>query len=112
MRPLKKIEKMIKNNHYQAGSEVYDKCFGRFMRAVDDHLRKNAEVNGADRNKVIKSGLFVKTAVAGVIVVGAMLAIVMLDKAVTPSYALTQTLDANSKIYNFFAENDPLKTGC
>ena len=39
MKPVERIEKLIKERRYKASARTYDKALGCFLQAVDDHLK-------------------------------------------------------------------------
>jgi outer membrane lipoprotein-sorting protein len=74
MKPVKKIERLIKASRYKAGPETYEKALGRFLQAVDEHTKqKQAEKKPDIWRIIMKSHLTKLTAAAAVIVIAALI---------------------------------------
>ena len=74
MKPVKKIERLIKASRYKAGPETYDKALGRFLQAVDEHNGKKQAVKKPDIWSIImKTHLTKLTAAAAVIIIAALI---------------------------------------
>jgi outer membrane lipoprotein-sorting protein len=69
MKPAKKIEKLIKRNHYKAKPEVYDKALGNFLQVVDDYKKEKSAFDGPNIWRIIMKGKMIKLAAAAVIAI-------------------------------------------
>ena len=70
MKPAEKIERLIKNRHYKAGQEAYDKALGNFLQAVDEHLEQKTARPGPNLWRTIMTSKITKVAAAAVILIG------------------------------------------
>ena len=71
MKPVERIEKLIKERHYKASARTYNKALGSFLQAVDDYLKhKPAPSEPKIWRKIMKSRL-TKLATAAVILITA-----------------------------------------
>ena len=71
MKPVERIEKLIKKRRYKASAKTYDKALGSFLQAVDDHLKhKAAPTESKIWRKTMKSRI-TKLAAAAVILITA-----------------------------------------
>jgi outer membrane lipoprotein-sorting protein len=74
MRPVKKIERLIKASRYKAGPETYNKALGRFLQAVDEHKKqKQAAEKPYIWRIIMKNHLTKLAAAAAVIVIAALI---------------------------------------
>lgn len=74
MRPVKKIERLIKASCYKAGPETYDKALGRFLQAVDEYKKQKQATGKPDIWRIIMKNHITKlTAAAAVIVIAALI---------------------------------------
>jgi hypothetical protein len=69
MRPVKKIEKLIKANRYKAGPETYNKALGRFLQAVDEHKRQKQAARKPYIWRIIMKNHVTKLAVAAAVII-------------------------------------------
>jgi len=75
MKPVERIEKLIKERRYKASAEVYDKALGNFLQAVDDHLKhKTAPTESKIWRKIMNSRT-TKLATAAVIIIAVFIVI-------------------------------------
>lgn len=71
MKPADRVEKLIEERRYKAGSETYDKALGSFMQAVDRHIeQKSAPTEPKIWRKIVKNRI-TKLAAAAVIIIAA-----------------------------------------
>ena len=69
MKPVQRIEKLIKDRRYKASAEAYDKAFGSFLQAVDDHLKHKTVPTEPELWRKIMNSRITKLAAAAVIIV-------------------------------------------
>ena len=71
MKPVERIEKLIREKRYKASAETYDKALGSFLQAVDDHVKqKSVPTEPKIWRKIVKSRI-TKLAAAAVIIIAA-----------------------------------------
>ncbi|MFC1794147.1 hypothetical protein ACFL3Q_11235 [Planctomycetota bacterium] len=71
MKPVEKIEKLIKERRYKASAETYDKALGSFLQAVDKHIgQKSAPTEPKIWRRIVNSRI-TKLAAAAVIIIAA-----------------------------------------
>ena len=71
MKPVERIEKLIKERRYKASAKTYDKALGSFLQAVDDHLKYKAAPNELILWRKIMKSRITKLATAAVILITA-----------------------------------------
>lgn len=71
MKPVERIEKLIKERRYKANPETYDKARDSFLQAVDDHLKYKAAPNELKLWRKIMKSRITKLATAAVILITA-----------------------------------------
>jgi hypothetical protein len=69
MKPVERIEKLIKERRYKASAKTYDKALGSFLQAVDDHLKHKAAPNELILWRKIMKTRITKLAAAAVIMI-------------------------------------------
>ncbi len=69
MKPVERIEKLIKERRYKASAETYDKTLGSFLQAVDDHLKHKAAPNELKLWRKIMKSRITKLATAAIILI-------------------------------------------
>jgi len=69
MKPVERIEKLIKERRYKAGAKAYDKARDSFLQAVDDHLKYKAAPNELKLWRKIMKSRITKLAAAAVIII-------------------------------------------
>ena len=71
MKPAERLEKLIKERHYKASTEIYDNALGSFLQTVDEHIKqKSAPIEPKRWRKIMKSRI-TKLAAAAVIIIAA-----------------------------------------
>jgi hypothetical protein len=75
MKPVKKIERLIKASRYKAGPETYNKALGRFLQAVDDHKKQKQAVKKPNIWRIIMKNHLTKLAAAAAVIIIAALII-------------------------------------
>jgi hypothetical protein len=75
MKPVEKIERLIKDRRYKAHAEAYEKGLGDFLQAVDEHLEQKAARPGPNLWRTIMTSRITKLAAAAVILIGGLTAI-------------------------------------
>lgn len=98
MKPVKKIERLIKASCYKAGPETYDKALGRFLQAVDEHKRKKQAVKKPNIWRIIMNNRITRLAAAAVIIIAAGIFLYTTDNMVPAAYALHDTIEAYNTI--------------
>lgn len=115
MKPREKIEKLIKKMRYEATSEAYNKTLGNFLKEADKHKKQKSVSIQSNIWRIIMKSRITKIATATVIILVVVLLINFLNKAVTPAYALQQTVEASKNLrYLYFeyfsgSEKEPSK---
>jgi len=71
MKPVKKIERLIKNRRYKANTKTYDKALGSFLQAVDDHVKQKSALTEPKIWRKIVNSRITKLAAAAVIIIAA-----------------------------------------
>ncbi len=71
MKPVERIEKLIKERRYKASAGAYDKALGSFLQAVDDHLKQKAAPTESKIWRKIMKSRITKLATAAVILITA-----------------------------------------
>jgi hypothetical protein len=71
MKPVERIEKLIKERRYKVSAKTYDKALGSFLRAVDDHLKHKAAPSEPKIWRKIMKSRITKLATAAVILITA-----------------------------------------
>jgi len=69
MKPVERIEKLIKERCYKASTKTYDKALGSFLQAVDDHLKYKAAPNELKLWRKIMNSRITKLTAAAVIMI-------------------------------------------
>lgn len=71
MKPVERIEKLIKARRYKASAETYDKTLGSFLQAVDEHLEQKSAPTEPKMWRIIMKSRITKLAAAAVIIIAA-----------------------------------------
>jgi hypothetical protein len=71
MRPVERIEKLIKEKRYKASAEMYDKALGSFLQAVDEHVKQKSAPTEPKMWRIIMKSRITKLAAAAVIIIAA-----------------------------------------
>ena len=69
MKPVERIEKLIKKRCYKADAETYDKALGSFLQAVDDHVKQRSAPTEPKIWRQIMKSRITKLAFAAVIII-------------------------------------------
>ena len=97
MRSAENIERLVKNLHDTTSNELDDRTLKDALLALDKSKTTSAPIR-PNIWRIIMKRPITKLAVAAVIIIAAVLSMTFLDKAVTPAYALEQTIQANHTI--------------
>jgi hypothetical protein len=95
MKPADNIEKSIKKLRYKAGDEAHNRVLNNLFQALEMRKKQKQVVTEPSIWRTIMKSKITKLAAAAVIILIAAFGIILLDKAVTPTYALEQTIEAN-----------------
>ena len=71
MKPVERIEKLIKDRRYKASAETYDKALGSFLQVVDEHIEQKSAPNEPKIWRKIMKSRITKLAAAAVIIIAA-----------------------------------------
>ena len=69
MKPVKKIEELIKKSRYKASTETYDKGLGDFLQAVDDYKKDKSAFTEPNIWRIIMKSKIMKLTAAAVVVI-------------------------------------------
>jgi len=71
MKPAERFEKLIKERHYKASTEIYDNALGSFLQTVDEHIKqKSAQTRPKIWRKIVNSRITKLAAAAMIIIAG------------------------------------------
>ncbi len=91
MKPVEKIERLIKKSRYKASPEVYDKALGSFVQAVDAYERQKPALTEQKIWKIIVKSRITKLA-AAVIIAGTIIGLHWFGDG-SPAYGITEALE-------------------
>ena len=95
MKPVDRLERLIKERRYKADAETYDKALGSFLQAVDEHIeQKSAPTEPKIWRRIVKSRI-TKLAAAAVIMIAACVVI----------HQSGGSIDGTSVVYAKMTEN-------
>ena len=69
MKPVERIEKLIKERRYKASAKTYDKALGSFLRAVDEHIEQKPVPGEPEIWRKIMKSRITKLATAAIILI-------------------------------------------
>jgi hypothetical protein len=71
MKPVKRIENLIKERRYKASAETYDKALDSFLQAVDEHVKQKAAPTEPKVWRTIMNSRITKIAAAALVIIAA-----------------------------------------
>lgn len=88
-------DRMVKNGKVLARSDVENAVLDRILREQNVKLKTAAKISTSQKiRRIIMRSRITQLAAAAVIIIAVLLSINVLDKSVTPAYALEQTIKA------------------
>lgn len=103
MRPREDIEKTIKNFDIEINPEKDRRIFDE-LREVHAESQKPMYGSGINIGRIIMKTKITKFATAAVVILIALLSITFLDKAVTPAWAIEQSIKAQHSVRSIFVK--------
>jgi outer membrane lipoprotein-sorting protein len=98
MRPEKKIEKLIKNIDIDTNAKTDKAVLDDVLKAFENSKSKKSAATEPNIWRIIMKSPITKLAAAAVIIIAVVLSITILEKSVTPAYAIEQTIEAMRKV--------------
>ena len=98
MRPADKIDKLIKKLQTKASVELDERVHSEISKALAETKKTQSVKPGPNIWSIIMKSRITKFAAAAVIILIVVFSINLLDKSVTPAYAIEQTIQANHTV--------------
>lgn len=107
MRPAEDIEKLVKRLNFKASVDLHERTISDALQAQAKSKKKKSALARPKIWRIIMKTKITKLATAAVIVLIAVVGINLLDRLVTPAYAIEQTIEAMRNIVtvHFFAKD-------
>jgi len=93
MRPSDNINKLIKKLNVKAGPELDQRVHDDISKALAESKQTQPAPTGPNIWRIIMENKITKLATAAAVILIALLSITVLDKAVTPAWAIDETID-------------------
>jgi len=98
MRPTEKIKKLFVKSNVTVSSKLDDKIINDAFQALEKSIKAKPAVLQPNIWRIIMKSRITKIAAAAAVIIAVLLSITFLDKAVTPAYAIEQTIQANHSV--------------
>ncbi|MHC4260168.1 MAG: hypothetical protein ACYSTF_07150 [Planctomycetota bacterium] len=95
MGPSQDIEKIVKRLHFAAGAKMDDRLWSAILKAQGRLKKSTAKLEPNIWRKIMKSRVKKLGAAFAVIIIAAISITYFLGQLATPTYAITQTMEAN-----------------
>ena len=97
MKPEDNINRLIKNSDVTTSSEIDSRILGDAFEELEKLKVTKLAGNRLNIRRTIMKTRITKLAAAAVIIIGVLLAVTVLNKSVTPAWAIEQTVDLLKK---------------
>ncbi|MHC4239862.1 MAG: hypothetical protein ACYSUC_08940 [Planctomycetota bacterium] len=98
------MDKLFKQLRLKASAQLDDRVHSDIARGLEKSTKTKSAVMQPNVWRIIMKSRMTKLAAAAVIIIAMVLSITFLDKAVTPAYALKQTIKASQDIHTLYFE--------
>ncbi len=110
MRPAENIERLIKNLTDRTSAQMDKRVLRDVLRALEESEETSALTQPKIRRTIMKNPI-TKLAAAAVILIAVAISVTILDKSVTPAYAIEQTIEANRGLWFIHLKCEPSTKG-
>jgi hypothetical protein len=116
MKHTENIEKIIeksylKNLHVPSGKEMDERILDNALSVMEESKKSKPVLAGPNIGRVIIKSRITQVSAAAVIIIAVMLLISVLDKSVTPVYAVEQTIAAIKEVKTVYMTGEFYKQG-
>ena len=98
MRTVKDIKQSVRELKVESSEQIHGRILDKLLRTLDKSKKQTAELQPAVWRMIIMKRPLTKIAAAAAIILIAVLGVTFLDKAVTPAWAIEQTIEALKKV--------------
>jgi hypothetical protein len=111
MKPADKIKKLINESDVTTSSEADKRILANTLEHLKKLKQKNLAATQPDIWRTIMKSPIIKLTAAAVIIIAIVISVTILDKSVTPAYAIEQTIEANRGLWFIHLKCEPSKYG-
>ncbi|MFC1792909.1 hypothetical protein ACFL3Q_04910 [Planctomycetota bacterium] len=111
MRPADNINDLIKKLQLRASADLDARVHGDISEALAGHEKPQSVRSEPNIWRTIMKNPITKLAAAAVILIAVAISVTILDKSVTPAYAIEQTIEANRGLWFIHLKIEPSTKG-
>ena len=111
MNPEDKIKKLINESDVTTGSDADKRILAGALEHLDKFKQKNLAVPRPNMWRIIMKSRTSKLVAAAVIIIAVAISVTLLDRSVTPAYAIEQTIEANRGLWFIHLKCEPSTNG-
>jgi hypothetical protein len=111
MRPAENINDLIKKLKLKASSDLDKRVHDDISKALAESEKTESAVTQPNIGRTIMKSPITKIAAAAVIIIAVAISVTILDKSVTPAYAIEQTIEANRGLWFIHLKCEPSTKG-
>jgi len=111
MNPEDKIKKLINESDVTSSSDTDKRILAGASEHLEELKQKNSAVPRPNMWRIIMKSRTSKLAAAAVIIIAVAISVILLDKSVTPAYAIEQTIEANRGLWFIHLKCEPSASG-
>jgi hypothetical protein len=116
MRSAEDIEKLVKRLNFKASADLHERTISDALRTQTKSKKKKSALARPTIWRIIMKSRITKLATAAVIILAVVISVTILDKSVTPAWAIEQTIETLREIESihisgYFLTADAKKAG-